>query len=150
MDNKVVYNRTRNGKQQTVVRTVKAHGQSKTKLYRKWKAMVRRCESPVTHNYQWYGGKGIKVCPEWRDDFMAFYAWAYSTGYADGLELDRKESDGDYSPSNCKWKTKKANIRSRDLLWDDEIDIQLIELAQVRGVSPYELIRVAVEQYVRR
>jgi hypothetical protein len=124
------------------------HGQSQTKLYRKWKSMVRRCESEVAHNYRWYGGRGVKVCPEWRNDFMAFHDWAHATGYSDGLEIDRKDADGDYSPENCRWRTKKANIRSRDLLWDDEIDEQLVNLAQMRDISPYEIIRMAVEKYL--
>ena len=129
------------------------HGQSKTKLYRKWKAMIRRCESPEAHNYKWYGAKGIKVCQEWRNDFMTFYAWAYSTGYAEGLTIERKESNDDYCPDNCEWLTQAENSRrmrrsqgmpSKITVTYDTED-RVSELAQLRGVSPDEIIRLAVE-----
>jgi hypothetical protein len=138
--NSVTFTRVRDGQVQTVTRTTQNHGQSQTPLYRQWKAMIRRCESPVAHNYKWYGGKGIKVCPEWRDDFLAFKAWAVAHGYTRGLELDRIDENGGYGPGNCRWLTKKANIRNRDLGWSDETDAKLIAAAQERGISPYELI----------
>ncbi len=142
---KVIYTRTRNGKVQQVTRTVKAHGQSRTPLYRQWKAMVRRCESPAAHNYKWYGGKGVTVCQEWRKDFLRFKSWADDAGYSHGLELDRIDAAGDYEPGNCRWITKKANIRNRDLMWSDELDARLIVVSKERGISPYEFIRQAVE-----
>ena len=145
---KVTYTRVRNGKTQVVNRTVKAHGESRTPLYRQWKAMVRRCESPAAHNYKWYGGKGVRVCPEWRNDFLAFKAWAEAHGYVRGLEIDRIESDGDYEPGNCRYRTKKANIRDRDLAWSDDLDAKLVAKALDLGISPYDLIRIAVEEYI--
>lgn len=145
---KVTYTRVRNGRVQTVTRTVRAHGQSRTPLYRQWKAMIRRCESPQAHNYKWYGAKGVKVCPEWRNDFLAFKAWAEAHGYVHGLELDRIEADDDYRPGNCQYITKKANIRNRDLAWSDELDARLVARARELGLSPYDLIRTAVEEYL--
>jgi hypothetical protein len=145
---KVTYTRVRGGKTQVVTRTVKAHGESRTPLYRQWKAMVRRCESPVAHNYRWYGGKGVRVCPEWRNDFMAFKTWADTHGYVRGLEIDRMDADGDYDPGNCRYRTKKANIRDRDLGWSDELDAKLVSTAKDLGISPYDLIRTAVEEYL--
>jgi hypothetical protein len=146
---KVTYTRVRNGKIQEVTRTVKAHGQSKTPMYRQWKAMIRRCESEKAHNYKWYGGKGVRVCPEWRSDFLMFKTWADAHGYSHGLELDRIDSEGDYAPGNCRFITKKANIRNRDLGWSDELDARLVSEAQRRGVSAYAIIREAVEEYLR-
>jgi hypothetical protein len=115
-----------------------------------WKAMVRRCEAPTAHNYRWYGGKGVRVCPEWRTDFLSFKAWAEDNGYVHGLELDRIDADGPYSPTNCRYRTKKANIRNRDLEWDDQLDIQLVTAANRLGISPYTLIRNAVEEYLSK
>lgn len=145
---KITFTRVRNGKTQIVTRTRNAHGQSKTPLYRQWKAMVRRCESTVAHNYKWYGAKGVKVCAEWRDDFMIFKSWAEDNGYVRGLELDRIDSDGDYSPENCRYRTKKRNIRDRDLFWSDELDTRLVHAARDAGLDPYELIKLAVEAYL--
>jgi hypothetical protein len=145
----VTYTRTRDGKTQTVTRNKNAHGESKTPLYRMWKAMVRRCESPVAHNYKWYGGKGIRVCDEWRNDYTKFRDWARDNGYARGLELDRKDSDGNYEPGNCQYITKKTNIRNRDLYWDEELDGKLILTAKELGIDPYALIEKALRSYLQ-
>ena len=131
------------------------HGQSKTKLYRKWKAMIRRCESTEAHNYKWYGAKGIKVCPEWRNDFMTFYEWAHNTGYTEGLTIERKDSNGNYCPENCEWLTQSENTkqmrRSQGLpskiTVSYDIEDKVTQLAQLRDISPGEIIMLAVEKY---
>lgn len=145
----IVYTRVRDGKTQTVTRNGKVHGESKTPLYRLWKAMNRRCGSENAHNYKWYGGKGIKVCEAWRNDYTKFRDWAYENGYVRGLELDRKNSDEDYSPENCRWITKKTNIRNRDLFWSEELDGQVVLKAKELGIDPYELIERAVREYLQ-
>ncbi|MDR2945932.1 MAG: AP2 domain-containing protein [Candidatus Adiutrix sp.] len=78
------------------------------KLYRIWCAMRNRCSNPNRSNYQYYGGKGVTVCPEWHD-YAAFKTWALANGYADDLEIDRIDSGGDYSPDNCQWITGFEN-----------------------------------------
>lgn len=114
-------------------------------LYKQYKAMIRRCESPKQLQYKWYGAKGVKICDEWRNSFASYASWAEQNGYSPGLELDRINSDGDYCPENCRWITKKANIRNRDLAWSDELDARLVRAAKERGMSPYEFIQKAVE-----
>jgi|HubBroStandDraft_2_1064218.scaffolds.fasta_scaffold545684_2 hypothetical protein len=149
MTDSVTYTRIRDGKTQIVTRNNNAHGESKTPLYRLWKAMVRRCESDKAHNYKWYGAKGVKVCDEWRTDYTKFRDWALANGYVRYLELDRINSDGNYCPENCRWITKKTNIRARDLYWDEELDNQLIMKAKELGIDPYALIEQAVRKYLQ-
>ena len=69
-------------------------------------------------------------------------------GYADKLELDRRESDLDYCPENCRWITKKNNLRNRDLYWSDELDEKLVAYAAEHGASPYAVITTAVAQFL--
>ena len=57
--------------------------------------MNQRCSNPNTINYKNYGGKGIKVCDEWKDSFTSFYEWAKENGYADNLTIDRIETHRD-------------------------------------------------------
>lgn len=83
----------------------RTHGLSTTRLYRIWSNMNYRCYSSKDRKFKYYGGKGVRVCREWRRDFMAFYTWAMTSGYEATLTLDRKNSDGNYEPGNCRWAT---------------------------------------------
>ena len=75
----------------------------KKRLYSIWHNMKTRCYNPNTEKFQYYGGKGIEVCEEWRKSFQAFYSWALANGYRDDLTLDRLDSDKNYCPENCRW-----------------------------------------------
>ena len=75
--------------------------------------MKQRCNNPNRHNYDNYGGRGIKVCDEWKNDFQAFYDWAMANGYHDDLTIDRIDNDGNYEPNNCQWITLEENARKR-------------------------------------
>jgi hypothetical protein len=89
------------------------HGFNRTRLYRIWCHMIGRCQSPKDSHYKYYGGRGISVCDEWRNDFSAFFQWAMANGYKTNLTLDRKNVNGNYEPSNCKWSTWKQQSNNR-------------------------------------
>ena len=90
---------------------VSTHGMARTVLYEKWKAIRRRCNNPNSTQYQWYGGKGIKMCDSW-NDFANFYA-DMAPSYQEGLTIDRINNDKDYCPENCRWVTKSENSRNK-------------------------------------
>lgn len=79
------------------------HGLSKTRIYKIWLGIKKRCYNPTSGSYKHYGKRGIIMCDEWKNDFMAFYNWAMTNGYTDKLSIERNNVNGNYEPSNCCW-----------------------------------------------
>lgn len=90
---------------ETAAARTRTHGETRTPTYESWRAARQRCYQKSNNRYQWYGGRGIKMCDRWRDDYSAF---KYDMGERPvGMTLDRIDPDRDYSPDNCRWATSK-------------------------------------------
>jgi hypothetical protein len=80
--------------------------------YISWRAMLSRCTNPSSVNWQWYGGSGISVCPEWRDSFEAFYRDLGPR--PPGTTLDRfPDRNGHYEKGNCRYATPEEQANNR-------------------------------------
>ena len=105
----------------------KKHGKSRTRIYSILCAMKSRCYSESDGKYSEYGGRGIRICPEWMGEhgFENFIKWAEENGYKTNLTIERIDVDGNYEPSNCRWATSKEQMqntrRSRYVKYDGEI-----------------------------
>lgn len=90
------------------------HKLSKHSLYHTYHKILNRCYDESNERYHRYGGRGIKVCKEWRKDFISFYNWAMSNGWQKGLQIDRyPNNDGNYEPNNCRVTTSLENNNNR-------------------------------------
>ncbi len=85
----------------------------KSRLYHIWEDMKNRCYNAKNKRYHSYGGRGITVCDEWKNDFKVFYDWAHLNGYSAELTIDRIDVNGSYEPTNCKWSTQKQQGNNR-------------------------------------
>ena len=91
----------------------KKHGMKNTRLYNIWRGMKGRIHCSKTKSYERYGGRGITICDEWENSFIAFKDWALSNGYDKALTLDRINVDGNYEPANCRWATWSEQAQNR-------------------------------------
>jgi len=113
-----------------------------TKLYGVWKTMKQRCYDRNKQHYACYGGRGIVVCDEWKDDFLAFYNWAMANGYKEGLSIDRIDVNGNYEPANCRWVSHIEQCNNRRdntcLSLGDETHT-ISEWSRILGIRPNTL-----------
>lgn len=103
-----------------VTKTFTTHGLSKHYLYGVWVAMKARCYNKKERAYKWYGGRGIEVCDEWREDFKIFYDYVTDLPNYDennlgnsGLTIDRIKNNEGYKPRNIRWADKHTQITNR-------------------------------------
>ena len=119
-------------------RTKVKHGGRQDRLYTIWHNMKQRCYGITYKDYPQWGGRGICVCDEWKDDYAAFREWALSNGYAQGLSLDRIDVDGNYSPQNCRWADWSTQAKNRTNSHNYVINGEkknLVDLADEYGIK---------------
>lgn len=90
----------------------RTHGKSDSRLYAIWNGMKQRCQNDNTKSFEYYGGRGIRVCEDWQT-FEPFLKWAKANGYRKDLTIERVDVDGDYCPDNCTWIPKAEQSANR-------------------------------------
>ena len=126
----------------------RTHNKTGNRIYNIYRGMKTRCYTSTDYHYQWYGTKGVKICDEWLNDFMAFYNWSINHGYSDELSIDRIDPHGDYSPDNCRWITHAEqcnNRRTNNLITIDGITHTISEWAKISGVHRKAIYRKQIK-----
>lgn len=134
------YQRWKRSGDPTRAKRQEKHGQKDTKLYDVWCAMKQRCYNPNSQFYYLYGGRGIAVCQEWRDSFLAFTK-AMGPRPA-GYTLDRIDNDKGYYPENCRWATPAEQVDNRRNTVKFE-GMTLRQWAESLGINPVALKSLA-------
>jgi hypothetical protein len=122
-----------------------ARPNKKTKLYYVYRAMLQRCYKP-THeaDEKNYHGRGIRVCRQWREDYVSFRIWALANGYKPGLQIERTNNSGNYEPENCIWATRKVQMlntrRNRRLVYMGK-NLTISQWSEITGINRMTITR---------
>jgi len=134
------------------------HGMWKSVEYRTWAHMNYRCSPTRKTDPSWrnYGGRGIRVCKEWRESFVAFFK---DVGCRPSAKhsLDRIDNEKGYKPGNVRWATaSEQRANKRKSIWERTIlllgvkaglDPENIQAKVRDGMSDAELARWIARVY---
>lgn len=119
------------------------HGMKHSRIYKVWEKLKARCCCETNPSYPRYGGRGITICDEWKDDPKAFIEWAYANGYDDKAKygestIDRIDNDKGYSPDNCRIANaiqQNNNKRSNKFITYNGETHTIAEWSRILGVN---------------
>jgi len=107
------------------------HGMNKSPEHRIWVGMKQRCYNPNKKDYKWYGAKGITVCDEWLNSFVAFFEHVGNRP-SPSHSIDRIDTTKGYEKGNVKWSTQKEQI-------DNTTVVRMVEInGKTQSISAWE------------
>ena len=120
------------------------------RLYGIWSGMMQRCNNPKNPGYKNYGGRGISVCYEWRNDPKQFIEDMYPS-YVKGLTIDRIDNNGNYQPNNCRFVTNQENVNNREITFIIDYNgqkIPFMDLMRIKNID--EMHYMTIRRRIKR
>lgn len=113
-----------------------------------WRGVIRRCYDSRFRQFHHYGGRGIMVCSDWREDFSNFLIDMWPS-YKEGMTLDRIDNDGNYAPDNCRWATRREQVNNSSTIREVEINgityPSIIKACNAFGIL-YEVVKTRMKK----
>lgn len=129
-----------NGKTRSCGCSKKSHGLSDHKFYNTWYLMIYRCFNASCKKYQYYGGRGITVCDEWKNNPKSFLDWCdLQEPIPENYSLDRINNEKNYCPDNCRFASKKEQVLNRNMtIWTENETLCVKDFVEKYGKVPYK------------
>lgn len=124
------------------------HGLWNHKCYKVWEGMIARCYNKKHMAYHRYGGRGIIVTDKWRETPTSFIKWLIDNGWKKGLQVDRENNNGNYSPENCRIITPLQNCNNTNK--NHRVIINKESLTMAEAAKKYHLKYSTVKERVKR
>lgn len=125
-------------RKEVTIKRMTTHGMSRTSEYKSWTHMISRCHNPTDQDFKNYGDRGIKVCKEWRESFLAFYRYIGDRP-SPKHSIDRIDNNGNYQPGNVRWANKKVqanNSRHNHLITINGKTKNITQWAKIINIPP--------------
>jgi hypothetical protein len=117
------------------------HGMTGASILKAWENMRNRCLKKENPSFHRYGGRGIKICDRWLNSFENFYADMGDR--PEGMEIDRRNNDGNYEPDNCRWATPRENTRNSTTAKLNTEAVKVIKYAlKYMNITPKRLAEI--------
>lgn len=136
----------RQGKHKACSCKQRVHGLRNHPLYQTWRNIITRCYNQRSSSYKDYGGRGIRVCLEWRESPTEFIKWAETNGLKEGLQVDRVNNDGDYSASNCRVVTPQVNANNTRTRVDNKTGVTGVHFDSKKGKFIAQISSVGIDK----
>lgn len=124
----------------------KTHGMSKGQTYKIWAGIRKRCNYKKDKDFDYYGGRGIRVCERW-EKFENFFKDMGER--PKGMTLDRIDNNGNYCKENCRWISRKRqmnNTRYNHLLTYKGKTMSMMDWSEYLEI-PYSRIRTRINTF---